>query len=479
MNTDAGYEKIKKFIEAKMSTSPKFKALFKRIESGKATFKDTAEYSRLLSELYSKTFSESVMELESESREEVSTMLLHDAYDSTNEVLGQVQTSLDKKKNINIRPQKAPFPAERVLKFSHSLQDVTVLDSTIKRRAKSGTENITMSFHDDYMKENAEFRSKAGLKCYITRTTDGTCCEWCTKVAGRYEFGSQPEDIFRRHDHCNCEIDYDGQKLRGEMNGNSKKWVEVPAEGAGAEPPKVLTRAESAVLSEKNKPVVFTQEQARKLNNEKLNEIFVNKPSIDNSGGSGIILGRGSGTSLPISNNYHTYEKIGEIDFNDKKAVANSIAEFENRYSNSDIEHCRVICKNGEVYEIHGDRYTVNTEVLGDKMNGSINDHNHVTSESQYSFSWEDIDSSVKDGSHITMAYDEKYRYSMTFPEKTIDADKLREAYDVSENEVMLINYNYQYYSIGSRISDEDYQHEVIKRTCERVGVKYERELKT
>ena len=48
-----------------------------------------------------------------------------------------------------------------------------------------------------------------------------------------------------------------------------------------------------------------------------------------------------------------------------------------------------------------------------------------------------------------------------------------------SENEVMLINYNYQYDSIGSRISDEDYQHEVIKRTCERVGVKYERELKT
>ena len=136
MNTDAGYVKIKKLIEAKISTSPKFRALFKRIKSGNTTFKDTAEYSRLLSELYGKTFSDNVLDLESASREEVSTMLLHDTYDSTNDVLGQVQTILDKKKNINIRPQKAPFPAERVKKFSHSLQDVTVPDSTIKRRAR-------------------------------------------------------------------------------------------------------------------------------------------------------------------------------------------------------------------------------------------------------------------------------------------------------------------------------------------------------
>ncbi|MCR5731242.1 MAG: hypothetical protein K6G20_12930 [Ruminococcus sp.] len=477
MNTDAGYVKIKKLIEAKISTSPKFRALFKRIKSGNTTFKDTAEYSRLLSELYGKTFSDNVLDLESASREEVSTMLLHDTYDSTNDVLGQVQTILDKKKNINIRPQKAPFPAERVKKFSHSLQDVTVPDSTIKRRARSGTENITMSFHDDYMKENAEFRSKAGLKCYITRTTDGTCCEWCTKVAGRYEFGSQPEDIFRRHDHCNCEIDYDGQKLRGEMNGNSKKWVEVPAEGAGAEPPKVLTRAESAVLSEKNKPVVFTQEQARKLNNEKLNEIFVNKPSIDNSGGSGIILGRGSGAGNP-ANTDHTFEKIGEVDFGDKKAVAKSLQEFEQKYKDSMIEHCRIFCTNGEVYEVHGDLDTVGTTLLGDKLKGSINEHNHVTGRSQYSFSWDDIKTSVEDGSSIVMAFDEKYRYSMVFSGEKIDLDEIEQVYIDCDNEVGDINaLSWQSKKIKP-IKEEDYQHEVVRRVCERFGVKYERKRK-
>ncbi|MBR2284898.1 MAG: hypothetical protein IJ874_10865 [Ruminococcus sp.] len=200
--------------------------------------------------------------------------------------------------------------------------------------------------------------------------------------------------------------------------------------------------------------------------------------AVDSSGKSAIIKGRGSGTGSTISDE-HTYEKIGTIDIDDNEAVAGCLSEFESKYSDSDIEHCRVICTNGDVYEIHGDRYTVDTSLLGERMNGSINEHNHVTSESQYSFSWEDIDSSAKDFSHITMAYDEKYRYSMIFPEKPIDTDMLREAYDISENEVMLINYNYQYYSIGSKISDEDYQHEVIKRTCERVGVKYERKPKT
>ena len=271
-----------------------------------------------------------------------------------------------------------------------------------------------------------------------------------------------PEDVFRRHDNCDCRTILENGRERQDVW--SKRTWEVPETGPGAE-----------------SPAVFTEEQAKAIEQRNLQQfrgVKINNPSIDNSVRSGIISSRGSGKNSALSDN-HSYEKIGEIDFKDKKAVARSLAEFESKYQSSDIEHCRVICPDGNVYEVHGDRCRVNTGLLGDKMNGSINDHNHVTGESQYSFSWEDISSSAEDGSHIVMAYDEKYRYSMTFPDKAIDANVLREAYDVSENEVDLNNFNYQYYSIGSRISDEDHQHEIIKRTCERVGVKYERKLKT
>ena len=255
--------------------------------------------------------------------------------------------------------------------------------------------------------------------------------------------------------------------LRGRQNADgsrSKTWEELPNANAADYTEPTISEAEGRAIEQRN----LAQIRGLKINNT----------SIDNSGRSGIISGRGSGKDSALSNS-HSYEKIGEVDFSDKKAIARSLAEFESKYQFSDIEHCRVICPNGDVYEIHGDRFRVNTGLLGDKMIGSINDHNHVVGESQYSFSWEDISSSAEDGSRVVMAYDEKYRYSMTFPDKVIDANTLCKAYDISENEVELNNSNYQYFSIGSRISDEDYQHEIIKRTCERVGVKYERKLKT
>ena len=458
------YEQFRAALDKKLAADPALRAIVKRVQNGTATFKDTAEYAKVLSHILGRELSAAVLNLSD--RESIVSKLLRDCYDDINSVCAEVQKTNDEAMGLHLKPQKANYPAERVQQFSHSLIDPTVKDSVIKRRARAGSETITKSFHDNFIKKNAQFRTDVGLKCYIIRI--GTkCCDWCTEVAGKYEMGDQPDGIFRRHDNCDCTIIYDRQVLRGKYNTDGvtrgKTWTErgeVPAE---------------------YEPTSFTQEQAKELERRNLAQIRglkINNSSIDNGRGSGIISSRGSGKNSALSDN-HSYEKIGEIDFKDKKAVARSIAEFESKYQSSDIEHCRVICPDGNVYEVHGDRCRVNTGLLGDKMSGSINNHNHVTGESQYSFSWEDISSSAEDGSHIVMAYDEKYRYSMTFPDKAIDANALREAYDVSENEVDLNNFNYQYYSIGSRISDEDHQHEIIKRTCERVGVKYERKLKT
>lgn len=195
------------------------------------------------------------------------------------------------------------------------------------------------------------------------------------------------------------------------------------------------------------------------------------------TGTEGIINIRSSG-KVPITDgNGHYCELIGKIDYNDKEAVAQSLREFEEKYKNSDIEHCRVITVNGVVYESHGDRYTVNTEILGDLTRGSINEHNHVTGESQYSFSWEDLKSCADDGTKIAIAYDEKYRYSMTFPDETIPKDDLYDAYNNAKNQVGDIRSYDRFYN-KLTISDEDVQHEIIKRACEMVGIKYGRQRK-
>ena len=191
------------------------------------------------------------------------------------------------------------------------------------------------------------------------------------------------------------------------------------------------------------------------------------RESVDKTSAKSYNKGRGSGNVSQYSE--HFYEKIGEIDFYDKNAIAKSLQEFELKYSDSQIEHCRVICSNGDIFEVHGDLDTVNTYILGDKLKGSINEHNHVKGRSQYSFSWDDLRTSIDDGSKIVLAYDEKYRYSMHFPDTPIDSDT---AYEAKMQAKQIV---YDKIINGANISSDQLQHEMINEACKILKIRYER----
>lgn len=82
----------------------------------------------------------------------------------------------------------------------------------LNRLVDAPIRNVIGSFNDDYVKANADFRSKAGLKCHIIRKSGGACCEWCSNLAGKYEYGKEPQDIYRRHDKCTCSLIYVNDK---------------------------------------------------------------------------------------------------------------------------------------------------------------------------------------------------------------------------------------------------------------------------
>lgn len=269
------YEQLRAALDKKLAADPALRAIVKRVQNGTATFKDTAEYAKVLSHILGRELSAAVLNLSD--RESIVSKLLRDCYDDINSVCAEVQKTNDEAMGLHLKPQKANYPAERVQQFSHSLIDPTVKDSVIKRRARAGSETITKSFHDDFIKKNAQFRTDVGLKCYIIRI--GTkCCDWCTEVAGKYEMGDQPDGIFRRHDNCDCTIIYDGQVLRGKQNANgsrSKTWEELPNVNAADYVPPTLSEAEGRAIEQRN----LAQIRGLKINNS----------SIDNSSGNGII----------------------------------------------------------------------------------------------------------------------------------------------------------------------------------------------
>lgn len=71
--------------------------------------------------------------------------------------------------------------------------------------------NFAQAVVSDTQKANMEWQSKAGLKPRIERRVVGKCCDWCSDLAGVYEYpDGVPEDIYRRHERCRCITEYIG-----------------------------------------------------------------------------------------------------------------------------------------------------------------------------------------------------------------------------------------------------------------------------
>lgn len=298
--------------------------LRKKIEAGLGTFKDTTDYCNRSAELLGRLFSENVLSMSDVERITANDTLLKDRYKDINDLLDKVQRTVDKAQGINIRPQHAPFNQERADQIGRSLTDKTVSEETIQRRAGSAPATMTRAMQDDYVEENAKFRSDAGLKTYLVRVTDGDCCEWCNKVAGRYEYGTEPHDIYRRHDNCGCSVTYENGRQR--QNVWTKKTWEVPAEDAGAPEPVRLTK-EQAAAAGAPPPKVFSVGEARELEKELM---FASMPGKDDSA-------------------------IANLDYINGKEFAD---KFKGKYANEDVENavikaCRQLVKNrnGTLFE--------------------------------------------------------------------------------------------------------------------------------
>lgn len=258
-------EKVKKTFFSKCKSDSNIQNLLKKFSGNTANLLDVENYSRLLGNMLSQTFLEIIkpeslpnQKLYYNIAKTILEPMLRDNYNYVNNVASKVQQSLDKKANIQIKPQKSDFPLERINQIINAVSDQTADWETIRRRLDTPVCNVTESFYDDYIAENVKFRNNAGLRCYITRSVSGNCCKWCSALAGRYAYSDAPSDIFCRHDSCNCTITYangrEVSKLHGMKNEEGKKtktWEVINKKPQKYKPVK-LSRKQAKALEQKN-----------------------------------------------------------------------------------------------------------------------------------------------------------------------------------------------------------------------------------
>ena len=326
---DENYKRLRAELDEQLSKDKRLMAIADKIAKGTADFSDTARYTQIVSKHMSDVIKRNIGELKQPmAKEMVCKELLRDHYELINGVFGEVQVSVDEKLGIHLNPIKPAYPAERVDKWAHSLEDPTVEQSVIERRAASGSENIGNSIHDDCIKENAKWREQAGLDCYLTRDAGGGCCPWCATLEGRYSYADAPDDIFRRHDNCTCTVTYECGRKRQDV-WSKKTWeadpkdveariaaseaakptVKTPAEAEAINEQSksnitVLSKEQAEALNEQNKPIVLTEAEAKEREAQILGKgDNVNNKSVDKPEESGIIHSIGD----PHGKSYEPY----------------------------------------------------------------------------------------------------------------------------------------------------------------------------
>lgn len=259
-------------VKQRIENDKKLSKLRQKVNSGKATYADTASYSTHVGNLLGDTFAQHILSVSPELREALTVELLHDRYMDINAIIDRVQKSMDEAQGLHLAPQHAPFYDDRAHQIGSALADPTVPDETIKRRARAATATATKSMHDDRMKSEAKFRSRAGLKCTVNRIAAAKCCEWCDQVAGKYAYEDTPPDLWRRHDNCNCTIVYGTRRDRQVLRGTEKKW-EIAAEGVGAPEPVRLTPEQARKLQDKHQLKRLTNGEKHDIMNIRLDDI--------------------------------------------------------------------------------------------------------------------------------------------------------------------------------------------------------------
>lgn len=229
-------EKIQTSFQSNMMRDRRIAQISKRIRDGTATFVDGHDYAERLGESLSKALISNLNEenlpdgrLYYNIAKRTVTPALRNNYELTNEAAEQIQSIIDSGLGIGLKSIKADFPESRIkgLIDKMTTEGISLEDALIW--LGEPIINNSEAFFDDFIDSNAKFRTEAGLKATITRIAEANCCPWCDSLAGTYEYGSAPDDIYRRHQYCRCTVTYQTGK-KSQNVWSKSQWESSPEE---------------------------------------------------------------------------------------------------------------------------------------------------------------------------------------------------------------------------------------------------------
>lgn len=188
---------------------------FAALKGKKATYKTANEFAIEVGEILSKALGASLIAdklPDGKMYYNIAQRLLSDVLGRNYEIISGYTRDVQKKLNtdakISLKVQVPELNQDRIagivnrLASEEKFEDVSWLFG-------EPIVNFSQSIIDDSIQKNAEFHYKSGLQPEIVRKSFFHCCDWCQEVQGSYKYPRVPRNVYRRHQHCRCTVDYD------------------------------------------------------------------------------------------------------------------------------------------------------------------------------------------------------------------------------------------------------------------------------
>lgn len=170
-----------------------------------------------------------------------------------------------------------------------------------------------------------------------------------------------------------------------------------------------------------------------------------------------------------------TPEMVGKVDFDDKQAIINRLAEAESELQGLDYEVNYSITSDGKVWRVPGESSTVDLSNIPSSLANSYSYHNHPPKQTYYSFSASDVAFFISSGEAYSKASDHVYEYTMCRTKDTVSktAEEVYHRFkEIEKTDVFEMKWN------GAIDPDLDGYHETMKILSEELKFRYVREKK-
>ena len=265
-------EAITNDFRSSYEASSKIQTLLKKVKENTATFAQAQEYalevSRLIGKAYEKNVSSAVLP-EGRMYYNIASRMLPENLDENFQLVSQyavgVQKSLNEKAGIGLKAQTPEKNEDRIRGIVEVAANAEQYDD-IAGLLPGIFDNFCQNVVDETIKTNVDFQGRAGLTPKIIRKAERKCCDWCQGLAGEYRYPNVPEDVYRRHENCRCQVDYDpGSGKR--QNVHTKQWKTDP-DSAKMEAQKVVGTSVNGVRIREVGAHVYDQMAARNVTME-------------------------------------------------------------------------------------------------------------------------------------------------------------------------------------------------------------------